>query len=95
MLPRNRAEAAQRRLITLAVLVGLALVTLVGGLVAARALLFVHLLVDAALGGFVFLLWERSARTRTRRSSLATLADRPGLGESSSPPLLRREASGN
>ena len=95
MLPRNRAEAAQRRLVTLAALVGLALVTLLAGLVAARALLLVHLLVDAALGAYVYLLWERSARARTRRSSLVTLGDTSVADGSATVTHLRREATGS
>ncbi len=94
MLPRNRAEAAQRRLVTLAVLVGLALVTLLAGLVAARALLLVHLLVDAALGAYVYLLWERSAQARTRRSSLVTLGEQSAADGSATVTHLRREATG-
>ncbi len=95
MLPRNRAEAAQRRLVTLAALVGLALVTLLAGLVAARALLLVHLLVDAALGAYVYLLWERSARARTRRSSLVTLGAQSVADGSATVTHLRREATGS
>ena len=95
MLPRNRAEAAQRRLVTFAALVGLALVTLVAGLVAARALLLVHLLVDAALGAYVYLLWERSARARTRRSSLVTLGAQSVAEGSATVTHLRREATGS
>ncbi len=95
MLPRNRAEAAQRRLVTLAALVGLALVTLLAGLLAARALLLVHLLVDAALGAYVYLLWERSARARTRRSSLVTLGDQSASEGSATVTHLRREATGS
>lgn len=73
-MPRSAAEAARRRSLVLAALVGLAFVTLVGGFAGSRLLLFVHLLVDAALAGFAYLLWERSARSRLRESSLVTLS---------------------
>ena len=75
MMPRTRAEAARRRVLAVSVLVSLAFVTLVGGLVVSRTLLFGHLVVDALLAGFVYLSWERSNRAGTRRSSLVTLAD--------------------
>lgn len=73
MMPRTRAEAAKRRVLTVAVLVGLAAVLLVGGLVLSRMLLFAHLLVDSLLAGFVYLSWERTNRAAARRSSLGTL----------------------
>ena len=80
---------------TLAALVGLALVTLLAGLLAARALLLVHLLVDAALGAYAYLLWERSARARTRRSSLVTLGGQSAADGSATVTHLRREATGS
>lgn len=75
MMPRTRAEAAIRRVAAVSVLVTLAFVTLIGGLVASRALLFGHLVVDALLVGFVYLSWERSNRAGMRRSSLVTLSN--------------------
>jgi hypothetical protein len=92
LVPRSAAEAARRRSLVLAALVGLAFVTLVGGLVGPRALLFVHLLVDAALAGFAYLLWERSARSRLRGSSLVTLSRVDDDGDDV---VLRREATGS
>lgn len=87
MMPRTGAEAAKRRVLTASVLVSLAFVTLVGGLVVTRTLLFGHLVVDALLAGFVYLSWERSNRAGARRSSLVTLAnERKGA--------VRREADG-
>ncbi len=93
LLPRSSAEAAQRRMLVLAVLAGLAFVTLVGGLAGPRVLLFVHLLVDAALAGFAYLLWERSARSRSRGSSLVTLSRIDDDGDDDV--VLRREATGS
>jgi hypothetical protein len=90
-MPRSAAEAARRRSLVLAVLAGLAFVTLIGGVAGPRVLLFVHLLVDAALAGFAYLLWERSARSRVRGSSLVTLSRVDGDEEI----VLRREATGS
>jgi hypothetical protein len=87
-MPRSRGEAARRRQLVLAVLVALALVTLLGGLVVSGALLVLHLLVDAALGIYAYLLWERASRTRTRSSFLTLDTVEDDL-------TLRREASGS
>ncbi len=79
-MPRTRAEAAKRRLATVSVLATLALLTLVGGVLLSRTLLFAHVVVDALLAGFVYLAWERSKRTGARRSSLVTLGDERPTG---------------
>ena len=91
-LPRSPVEAAQRRLLVLAVLAGVAVLTLVGALVGPSVLLFVHLLVDAALAAYVYLLWERAGRSRSRRSSLATLTP---VTDDEADVVLRRRASGS
>ena len=65
----------------------LILLTLLGGVVVSGALLVLHLLVDAALGVYAYLLWERAARTRTRASSFLTLA--------ADDEVVVREASGS
>lgn len=87
-VPRSRVEAARRRQLVLAVLAGLALVTLLGGLAVSSALLVLHLLVDAALGVYGYLLWERASRTRARSSFLT-------LDKVDDDLTLRREASGS
>ena len=100
MMPRNRVEAAKRRALTASVLVGLALITLIGGIAVNRTLLFAHLLVDAVLAGFVYLSWERSNRAGARRSSLVTLgrdrdAEQAGHDEVATvSPIARRAAGG-
>lgn len=87
-LPRSSAEAAMRRRLVLGVLVGLAVLTLLGGVVVSGALLVLHLLVDATLGVYAYLLWERGTRTRSRASSFLTLdADDDDV-------VVRREAAG-
>jgi hypothetical protein len=90
LMPRNRAEAAKRRLLTVALLAGLAVVTLLAGVFVNRTLLLGHLVVDALLAAFVYLSWERTNRSATRRSSLVTLAPEDDLESVS--PLVRRAA---
>jgi hypothetical protein len=87
-LPRNRNEAAQRRRLVLALLVATALLTLLGGLVVTGALFILHLLVDAALGVYGYLLWERASRTRARSKFLT-------LDTVDDDVVLRREATGS
>jgi hypothetical protein len=91
-VPRSRAEAAQRRLLVLAVLVGLSVLTFLAALVGPRVLLFVHLLVDAALAAYAYLLWERASRSRARHSSLVTLST---MADDDTDLVLRRRASGS
>ena len=100
-MPRSRAEAARRRTTAIVILALVALVTLAAGLVISPAMLLVHLVADALLGGFVYLSWERASRSRARRSSLVTLHDRPVAGAARAEgggavvTPMRREASGN
>ena len=100
-MPRSRAEAARRRTTATMILALFALVSLVGGLVISPALLLVHLVADALLGGFVYLSWERASRSRTRRSSSVSMHDRSAGGATRSDAggavitPLRREASGS
>ncbi len=101
IMPRSRAEAARRRTTATTILAVFALVSLVAGLVISPALLLVHLVADALLGGFVYLSWERASRSRTRRSSLVSMHGRSAGGATRSEgggaviTPLRREASGS
>jgi Flp pilus assembly protein TadB len=87
--PRSDLQARQRRQAVLFALVGLAVVTLAAGLLVSPVLLVVHLVVDAALGGFVWMLVSHRRRLDARRA-VATRRDRY-----ESAPVMRRRASGS
>jgi Flp pilus assembly protein TadB len=78
LAPVSAAQARQRRRRLLFGLAAAALATLVAGVVLSPLFLVLHLLVDAALGGFVWLLVEHRNRTyeRETKRQLMGLDDR-------------------
>ncbi len=70
-------------------LVGLAVVTLVGGLVGPRSVLGLHLVVDVALAAYAYLLGERASQVR-RRVGPVVLRD-----DDLDDPVLHRKAAGS
>lgn len=87
--PRSTVQARQRRRNVLFALVGLAIVTLAAGIIVSPIFFVVHLLVDAALGGFVWMLVEHRNRAYEQRSS-RDLRAVPDVA-----PLERRRAAGS
>lgn len=81
-------QARQRRRNVLAALAAVAVLSLAAGVVVSPLFFAVHLLADAALGGFVWLLVEHRNRAYERR----TRAELRGVPESMQMP--RRRASG-
>jgi hypothetical protein len=90
--PRSSAQARKRRQNLLFVLAGLAVVTLLAGVLVSPLLLVVHLLTDLALGGYVALLVQHRNRLYERRT---TRDLRSGVRVRDDAQLLRRRASGS
>lgn len=88
-VPRSSEHAARRRRVVLLALVGLAVVTLVGGLVGPRSVLGLHLVVDVALAAYAYLLGERASQVR-RRVGPVVLRD-----DDLDDPVLHRKAAGS
>lgn len=86
--PRSSMQARQRRRNVLGALAGIAVLTLAAGVLVSPLFFVVHLLADAALGGFVWLLIEHRNRTYERR----TRVELRGMPEPVQMP--RRRASG-
>jgi Flp pilus assembly protein TadB len=89
LAPRSSAHARKRRQNLLLALLGVAVVTLVAGIVVMPLLLVVHLVADAALGGYVYLLVQHRNQMYERRT---TRDLRAGY---EAPPVARRRASGS
>jgi cytochrome c-type biogenesis protein CcmH/NrfG len=87
--PRSNAQARQRRQTLLFALVALAVVTLAAGVLLTPMFLVLHLMVDAALGGFVWMLVTHRNRAMASRSRVA----RHDGYEAT--PLARRRAAGS
>jgi cytochrome c-type biogenesis protein CcmH/NrfG len=87
--PRTNAHARQRRQAVLFALFGAAVVTLVAGVFVSPLFLAVHLVIDAALAGFVWMLVTH----RRRIDGLRSAAMRRDRYEAA--PILRRRASGS
>ena len=90
LAPRNRVHARQRRQQVLFGLAAIAFLTLVAGIVISPLLLVVHVLVDIALGGYLWLLVDH----RNRRYERETKRQLLGVVDVSPRPL-RRTASGS
>jgi cytochrome c-type biogenesis protein CcmH/NrfG len=87
--PRSSLQARRRRQNVLLTLVAVAVLTLGAGVVASPLFFAVHLLVDAVLGGYVWVLVEHRNRTNEARSARVR---REGYEAS---PFTRRRASGS
>jgi Flp pilus assembly protein TadB len=87
--PRSSLHARRRRQKVLLTLVAGAVLTLGAGVVLSPLFFAVHLLVDAALGGYVWVLVEHRNRSLDAR---ATRVRRAGYEAS---PFTRRRASGS
>lgn len=87
--PRSNAQARQRRRNVLFALAGIAFVTLAAGILISPLFFVVHLLADAALGGFVWMLIEHRNRAYEQR----TTRDLRAVPEVA--PIQRRRASGS
>jgi cytochrome c-type biogenesis protein CcmH/NrfG len=86
---RSSMQARRRRQNVLAGLVAVAVVTLAGGVLVSPVFFALHLLVDAALGGFVWLLVEHRNRAAEQR------APRARRERVETTPFTRRRAAGS
>lgn len=87
----SRAEARRRRRDVLFTLVGAAGLTLLLAVLLGGSVWLLHLAVDAALGGFVYLLYQQNQRALERQHKVRYLPARPA--RHLEPALLQRSGS--
>lgn len=93
-VPENADEGRRRRRDVILALAGLSALTLVVALVLGGAAVFVHLLVDVALVGYVMAVAQRQRLANERLEKVTPLRpDRPEVAQVSHDDLLRRSGS--
>jgi predicted membrane protein len=81
--------------LTIAALGALAALTLLVAVTLSSAFMLLHLIVDAVLAGYLYLVWERANRSGRRASSLVTLREAPDAQVRSITTAPRRRAVGD